>query len=71
MVTMTGERFLTVAEIAEQLRVSASTVKAWLRAGRLRGVRLGGPRAGWRIRQSDLETFLRERETARDESRGL
>jgi hypothetical protein len=34
----------------------------WLRSGRLHGVRIGGPRAGWRISESEVERLL---ETAR------
>ncbi|MGD9889683.1 MAG: hypothetical protein AB7U18_00130 [Dehalococcoidia bacterium] len=30
----------------------------WLRDGKLVGRRLGGRRAGWRIRASDLDRFL-------------
>ena len=67
MVTMTSERYLTVAEVADQLRVSPVTVLRWLRTGQLQGARLPGRRAGWRIRPSDLETFMRERGAARDD----
>lgn len=49
---------LTVPEVAERLRVSQFTVREWLKAGKLRGLRPGGTRMGWRIRESDLEAFL-------------
>jgi excisionase family DNA binding protein len=49
--------FLTVAEVAERLRVYPGTVKRWLREGKLVGVQLGH-RAGWRIAEEDLEAFL-------------
>ncbi len=52
------ERFLTVAEVARELRVSPETVRRWLRAGQLRGVRLGGDKAGYRIAAAELERFL-------------
>ena len=61
MSTMTSERRLTVRQIAEELDVTERTVLNWLRAGRLRGYRLGGPKAGWRIDASDLERFIAER----------
>ena len=48
---------LTVAEVAERLKVYPGTVKRWLRDGRLVGVSLGD-RAGWRIAEADLERFL-------------
>ena len=67
MVTMASDRFLTVAEVADQLRVSTVTVLRWLRSGRLAGTRLPGRRAGWRIRPSDLEAFLREHGAPRDD----
>ena len=35
------EKFLTVEEAARSLRVSADTVRRWLRAGRLRAVKFG------------------------------
>ena len=51
------ERWLSVDEVAERLRVDAETVHAWLREGRLPGEddrTSGGPR----VRSSDLEEFL-------------
>ena len=52
------ERWLTVAEICERLRVHEETVRRWLRTGQLPGRAFGG-RAGYRVRESDLEAFLR------------
>lgn len=52
-----NEEWLTVTEIAELLKVKDSTVREWLRGGKLRGRNFGG-RTGWRVRLSDLETFL-------------
>ena len=54
---MAGERWLTVAEIVEQLQVHEQTVRRWLRDGRLTGRNFGG-RTGYRVRERDLETFL-------------
>ena len=51
-------QLLTVTEVAERVRVSPELVRRWLREGRLRGVRLGGTRLGWRIPKSELERFL-------------
>ena len=67
MVAMTGERFLTVSEVAAQLRVSEFTVRNWLRSGRLRGYRPGGTKAGWRIRQEDLQRFIEQSGPQSDE----
>jgi excisionase family DNA binding protein len=52
------ERLLTVAEVAQTLRVTAWTVCQWLKAGKLRGTRLGSRRAGWRIRECDFQQFV-------------
>jgi excisionase family DNA binding protein len=54
---MTDDRWLTVAEIVERLRVHEETVRRWLREGRLPGRAFGG-RTGYRVRESDLEAFL-------------
>jgi|SoiMethySBSTD1v2_1073268.scaffolds.fasta_scaffold535900_2 excisionase family DNA binding protein len=46
---------LTPEEVAERLRVSRPTVYAWLKMGRLPGLRAGKV---WRIRPADLDAFL-------------
>src|SRR5438034_3055671 len=51
-----GEGLLTPEEVAERLRVSRPTVYAWLKMGRVRGLRAG---KAWRIAPADLEAFLR------------
>lgn len=50
------DKMLTVEEVAERMRVSAETVRRWLRVGRLRGVRMGTGRGGgpYRILESEL-----------------
>jgi excisionase family DNA binding protein len=53
-----GGRLLTVAEVAERLRTHPETVRRWMRDGRLRGIRLGGPKLGWRVAEAELERFL-------------
>lgn len=50
-------RLLTVDEVAERLRVGAETVRRWLRLGKLKGAHLPN-KAGWRIREDDLERFV-------------
>lgn len=49
---------LTVTEVAKRLRVNPETVRVWLRDGKLRGFRPGGTKAGWRIRESEVEQLL-------------
>jgi excisionase family DNA binding protein len=48
---------LTVNEVAERLNVSPLTVRRWLNAGALSGMQLGD-RAGCRITEGDVQTFL-------------
>ncbi len=51
-------RFLTIAEVAEQLRVNQKTVRRWIDSGQLQAYKLGRQ---WRISERDLQHFLRER----------
>ena len=55
---MEDDPLLRVDEVAERLRVSEETVRRMLRAGRLRGVRLGSTKMGWRIPASELARLL-------------
>ena len=48
-----ANRLLTAAEAAARVRVARSTVLAALRAGTLRGAKVGG-RGHWRVREEDL-----------------
>jgi excisionase family DNA binding protein len=56
----TGMEYLTVSEVAKRLKVTPLTVRRWLNAGSLAGIQLGD-RAGWRITETDLQTFLDSR----------
>jgi excisionase family DNA binding protein len=51
------ERWLTVSEAAERLRVGNVTVQRWLRAGKLPGTLLSR-RAGWRIPERAVDALL-------------
>ena len=62
MVTVAEDRYLTVDDVAERLHVSAWSVREWLKSGRLVGFQPGGRRVGWRIRESELERFVADRE---------
>ncbi len=55
-------QMLTVQKIAHRLDVHEQTVRRWLRSGELTGVLLGD-KAGYRVREEDLEEFLRARGT--------
>ena len=63
---LTDERWFTVEEIVDLLKVHEQTVRRWLREGQLRGVLLGR-KAGYRVRESDLEAFLETKDTMKTE----
>jgi excisionase family DNA binding protein len=52
------DRMLTVPEVAERVRTTEDTVRRWLRAGKLKGRKLGGDRLGYRVKESDLRAFI-------------
>lgn len=58
---MPHDRYQTVQELAERLEVAEATVRQWIKSGELRAIDIG---KGWRIADTDLEHFLRARETA-------
>ena len=49
------ERLFSAEEVAERLGMSKYTVTEWIKAGRLKGVKIG---KYWRVRESDLEAFI-------------
>lgn len=51
------DRWLTVAQVAEELQVHEETVRRWLRQGRLEGHNFSG-RTGYRIRRSAIAAFM-------------
>lgn len=53
-------RFLTVAEVAAQLRVSNMTVYRLISAGDLPAVRVG---KSYRLREDDVDKYLADRYT--------
>ena len=50
--------FLTVAEVAKQLRVSNMTVYRLIKAGEMRAVRIG---RGYRLKEDDVRSYLQQR----------
>ncbi len=58
---MPYDRYQTVQELAGRLEVSEATVRNWIKSGALRAIDIG---KGWRISNTDLERFLKARETA-------
>ena len=54
----TEGQFHTVEEVAERLQVSDQTVRRWVKSGKLKAYK---PGREWRVKPSDLETFLESR----------
>lgn len=65
---MEDERFYSIYEIAELLNVSDGAVRKWLKAGALKGIKLGRI---WRIRESDFDKFLKERESTGEKEKRI
>ncbi len=58
MSTNNEGRFVTVAEVADRLRVSTMTVYRLIKAGELRAARIG---KSYRLREEDVDRFLQAR----------
>jgi excisionase family DNA binding protein len=59
----TSERsgaYLTIPELAEELRSSESTIRRWIAAGALAAIQLGGPGSAIRIPRARLEATWSE-----------
>jgi excisionase family DNA binding protein len=52
-----GERFLTLTEAAEVLRLSTRTLREYLKRGEIRGKIIG---KRWRFRRADLDAFFED-----------
>ena len=50
------KEYLTVAEVADLLKLNSQTVRNWIDRGELPAVRVGSRRV--RVRQSDLDAFI-------------
>jgi excisionase family DNA binding protein len=55
------DRWLTVEEVAGELKVGPETVRRWIRAGALSVLDLGSRSGGYRIRQADFDAFIARR----------
>ena len=53
------QRFLTLQQVAEDLTVTLSLVRALIASGRLPATQVGG-RGQWRIERSKLEDYIAE-----------
>lgn len=54
---MASERFLTLADVAEVLNISASQTYALVRSGELQAIKVGG-RGQWRVERDKLESYI-------------
>jgi excisionase family DNA binding protein len=52
-----SERFLTLADVAETLNISAAQTYALVRSGELPAIKIGG-RGQWRVEAQQLETYI-------------
>lgn len=50
-------RFLTLADVAETLNISAAQTYALVRSGELPAIKVGG-RGQWRVEASELEGYI-------------
>ena len=57
---MTAHRFLTLSDVADELQVSLSQVRALVRSGELPAIQIGG-RNQWRIERTRFEEYIDER----------
>ena len=51
-------RWLTVEQVAALFQITPETVRRWIRAGEVPVLDIGGPKAGYRIKQGDLDAFI-------------
>lgn len=58
--TESDSKFVTVAEVAEMLRVSNMTVYRLIQAGQISSVRVG---RSYRIREADVDRYLADQYT--------
>ncbi|MHA7134583.1 helix-turn-helix domain-containing protein [Oerskovia turbata] len=52
-----AQRFLTLADVTEELNISAAQAYALVRSGDLPAIQVGG-RGQWRVEASELEGYI-------------
>lgn len=65
LTTENGDRYLSLKSAAEILEVSERTIKSWVRKGDLPAYMTG---RAWRLRESELHSFIRRQSMRRTES---
>ncbi|MET1153131.1 helix-turn-helix domain-containing protein [Arthrobacter sp.] len=53
-------RFLTLADVAEELQISSSQTYALVRSGELPAIQIGG-RGQWRVEQVVLDQYIQDK----------
>ncbi len=59
---------MTPDEAAKELKVATGTLRRWLQRGEFKAAKTP---AGWRISEQDVERFLAQRHTGRDDASDL
>ncbi len=59
-----SDELLTIEQVAAELQLHPDTVRRYIREKKLRGVRISA--TALRVRRSELDRFLKERETDKD-----
>ncbi|WP_069388140.1 helix-turn-helix domain-containing protein [Cellulosimicrobium cellulans] len=52
-----AQRFLTLADVTEELNISAAQAYSLVRSGELPAIQVGG-RGQWRVEASELEAYI-------------
>jgi excisionase family DNA binding protein len=52
-----AQRFLTLADVTDELNISAAQAYALVRSGELPAIQVGG-RGQWRVEVSELEAYI-------------
>ena len=61
------KEFLSVKDIAELLGLKEDTIQGWIRRKELTAYKVGNT---YRVKREDLDQFLEERRTKKDEDKG-
>jgi excisionase family DNA binding protein len=59
---MQEEEYLTIKDIAQQLKLDEKTIRRWIKSKQLPAIELGGK---YRVTRSDLNAFLESRKLGR------
>ena len=54
------DELLTVAEVAEILKLHEQTARKWVREGKIPGIYMGSRQAGYRVKRSTINRIMAE-----------